>query len=84
MPLGLSLALQDVEFLPGGVRTRPGLLAVFPALANGVQVNGLKSDEHNVFGDGTVVTFRRIPDELSPTQKQSRAWIPTAASYMPE
>ncbi len=43
VPPGLSPSLSNVEFLPGGVRTRPGLAAQFPALGGAPQVNGLKS-----------------------------------------
>ena len=43
VPPGLSPSLSDVEFLPGGVRTRPGLATQFPALGGAPQVNGLKS-----------------------------------------
>ncbi|MGH9776073.1 MAG: hypothetical protein ACRD50_14130 [Candidatus Acidiferrales bacterium] len=40
---GMSPALSDVEFFPGGVRTRPGLVSQFTPLANSPNVNGLKS-----------------------------------------
>ena len=43
VPPGLSPSLSNVEFLPGGVRTRPGLAAQFPVLGGAPQVNGLKS-----------------------------------------
>ena len=43
VPPGLSPSLQDVEFIPGGVRMRAGLLPVFAPLANLAPVNGLKT-----------------------------------------
>jgi hypothetical protein len=43
VPPGMSPALGDVEFIPGGVRARAGLLSVFPSLAGNPAVNGLKS-----------------------------------------
>ena len=32
VPLGMSPNLADVDFFPGGVRTRPGLVSQFPVL----------------------------------------------------
>ena len=32
VPLGMSPNLGDVDFFPGGVRTRPGLVSQFPIL----------------------------------------------------
>lgn len=44
VPVGMSPALADVEFFPGGVRTRPGLASQFGALAGDPQsINGLKT-----------------------------------------
>ncbi len=43
VPPGLSPNLVDVEFFPGGVRTRPGLASQFPVLGGAPQVNGLKT-----------------------------------------
>ncbi|HTU34271.1 MAG TPA: hypothetical protein VMF66_10755, partial [Candidatus Acidoferrum sp.] len=43
VPPGLSPNLADVEFLPGGVRTRPGLVSQFPILGGAPQVNGVKT-----------------------------------------
>ncbi len=40
---GMSPDARDVEFFPGGVRTRPGLLPVYPALGGTPSVNGLKT-----------------------------------------
>jgi hypothetical protein len=43
LPLGVSPDCQDVAFLPGGVKTRPGLVAAFAAIAGNPTVNYLKS-----------------------------------------
>src|ERR1700735_3470474 len=44
VPPGMSPALADVEFFPGGVRTRPGLVSQFSTLPGGPpSVNGLKT-----------------------------------------
>src|SRR6202041_18998 len=43
VPPGMSPNLGDVEFFPGGVRTRAGLVAQFAALGGSVNVNGLKT-----------------------------------------
>src|SRR5579863_317597 len=43
VPPGLSPGLADVEFFPGGVRTRPGLASQFPVLGGAPQINGLKT-----------------------------------------
>jgi hypothetical protein len=43
VPAGMSPALGDVEFFPGGVRTRAGLASQFPALAGTPLVNGVKT-----------------------------------------
>ncbi len=43
VPAGMSPALGDVEFFPGGVRTRAGLVSQFPALAGTPLVNGVKT-----------------------------------------
>ncbi|HEV2490941.1 MAG TPA: hypothetical protein VGT03_14135 [Candidatus Acidoferrales bacterium] len=43
VPPGMSPSAADVEFFPGGVRTRPGLLSMYPALSGLPSVNGLKT-----------------------------------------
>lgn len=45
VPIGMSTYCQDVEFYPGGVRTRPGALAAYDAIgaAGTARVLGLKS-----------------------------------------
>ncbi len=39
----MSPNLGDVDFFPGGVRTRPGLVSQFPLLGGAPQINGLKT-----------------------------------------
>ena len=43
VPPGMSPNLGDVDFFPGGVRTRPGLVSQFPVLGGAPQINGLKT-----------------------------------------
>ena len=43
VPVGMSPSLADVDFFPGGVRTRAGLVSQFPALSGAPAVNGLKT-----------------------------------------
>jgi hypothetical protein len=43
VPPGMSSNLADVDFFPGGVRTRPGLVSQFSPLAGAPQINGLKT-----------------------------------------
>ena len=43
LPLGVSPDCQDVAFTAGAVRTRPGLLSVFPPIAGNPTVNYLKT-----------------------------------------
>jgi len=43
VPPGMSPSLGDVEFFPGGVRTRPGLMAQYGVLGGAPKVNGLKT-----------------------------------------
>jgi hypothetical protein len=43
LPNGMSWDCQDVDLIAGGVRTRPGLFAQFPALSGGASVNYLKT-----------------------------------------
>jgi hypothetical protein len=43
VPPGMSPNLSDVDFFPGGVRTRPGLVSQFPVIGGVPQVNGLKT-----------------------------------------
>ncbi len=42
-PVGMSPDLADVEFFPGGVRTRPGLVSQFSPLGGAPNVNSLKT-----------------------------------------
>ncbi|MGC1934473.1 MAG: hypothetical protein WA681_05585, partial [Candidatus Acidiferrales bacterium] len=43
VPFGMSPDARDVEFFPGGVRTRPGLLSMYPPLGGAPNINGLKT-----------------------------------------
>ena len=43
VPAGMSPDLRDVEFFPGGVRTRPGLASQYSPIAGTPAVNGLKT-----------------------------------------
>src|SRR5277367_2881280 len=43
VPVGMSPNLGDVDFFPGGVRTRPGLVSQFTALGGAPGINGLKT-----------------------------------------
>jgi len=43
VPPGMSPDLADIEFFPGGIRTRPGLVSQFTSLGGIPQVNGLKT-----------------------------------------
>ncbi len=43
LPLGVSPDCADVAFLPGAVRTRPGLLSFFTAISGNPTVNYLKT-----------------------------------------
>jgi len=43
VPAGMSPNLADVDFFPGGVRTRPGLVAQYSGLAGLPQINGVKT-----------------------------------------
>jgi hypothetical protein len=43
VPVGMSPNLGDVDFFPGGVRTRPGLVSQFTAIGGTPQINGMKT-----------------------------------------
>ena len=43
VPAGMSPNLADVDYFPGGVRTRPGLASQYSALAGAPQINGVKT-----------------------------------------
>lgn len=46
LPAGVSPDCQDVAFLIGAVKTRPGLVSVYPPIADNPTVNYLKSYTH--------------------------------------
>ncbi len=43
VPPGMSPSCSDVEFFPGGVRTRPGLVSQYTPLGGSPAINGLKT-----------------------------------------
>jgi len=43
VPVGLSPSLRDVDFFPGGVRTRPGLSPILSGINGAPSINGLKT-----------------------------------------
>jgi hypothetical protein len=43
VPPGMSPNLADVDFFPGGVRTRPGLVSQMSGIGGTPQINGLKT-----------------------------------------
>jgi hypothetical protein len=43
VPPGMSPALGDVDFFPGGIRTRPGLVSQLTGISATPQINGLKT-----------------------------------------
>lgn len=43
VPPGMSPNVGDIDFFPGGVRTRPGLVSQFPVIGGVPQINGLKT-----------------------------------------
>jgi hypothetical protein len=43
VPPGMSPDLRDVEFFPGRICTRPGLLSAYTPLGGAPKVNGLRS-----------------------------------------
>jgi hypothetical protein len=43
VPPGMSPDARDIEFFPGGVRTRAGLLSMYPVLGGLPSINGLKT-----------------------------------------
>ena len=68
VPAGMSPALSDVEFFPGGVRTRAGLASQFPALAGTPQINGVKTYATSNLVQRFLVldSFGNIYKEISP------------------
>jgi hypothetical protein len=43
VPAGLSPSLLNIDFFPGGIRTRPGLVSELTGVAGGPSINGLKT-----------------------------------------
>lgn len=65
VPPGMSPALADVEFFPGGVRTRPGLVSQFAPLPSTPQINGLKT-----YGTTNLVRRLLVLDSLGNVYKE--------------
>lgn len=66
VPPGMSPDLADVEFFPGGVRTRPGLVSKFAPLSGTVQINGLKT-----YGTTNLVQRLLVLDSLGNVYKET-------------
>ena len=68
VPPGMSPSLGDVEFFPGGIRTRAGLVSQFPVLAGAPQINGVKtySTTNLVQRFLALDSFGNIYEETSP------------------
>jgi len=68
VPAGMSPSLGDVDFFPGGVRTRPGLVSQYTALAGAPQVNGVKSYVTTNLVERTLVldSLGNFYEELAP------------------
>jgi hypothetical protein len=43
VPAGMSPNVGNIDFFPGGVRTRPGLVSQFPVVGGAPLINGLKT-----------------------------------------
>lgn len=43
VPVGMSPGLSNVDFFPGGIRTRPGLVSIFSGVSGTPEINGLKT-----------------------------------------
>src|SRR5579863_5654655 len=65
VPPGMSPDCADVEFFPGGVRTRPGLVSQFAPLASTPQINGLKT-----YGTTNLVQRLLVLDSLGNLYKE--------------
>jgi len=65
VPPGMSPSLADVEFFPGGVRTRPGLVSQFPLMPGTPNINGLKT-----YGTTNLVQRLLVLDSLGNLYKE--------------
>jgi hypothetical protein len=65
VPPGMSPSLADVEFFPGGVRTRPGLVSQYAPLPSTPQINGL-----NTYGTTNLVQRLLVLDSLGNVYKE--------------
>jgi hypothetical protein len=68
VPPGMSPNLGDVDFFPGGVRTRPGLVSEMAGMGGTPQINGLKSFINTNLQPFLLVldSFGNIYEETSP------------------
>jgi hypothetical protein len=65
VPPGMSPDLADIEFFPGGVRTRPGLVSQYTPLSSSVHINGLKT-----YGTTNLVQRLLVLDSLGNLYKE--------------
>lgn len=68
VPPGMSPNLADVDFFPGGVRTRPGLVSEMTGVGGTPQINGLKSYINTNLQPLLLVldSLGNLHDEISP------------------
>jgi len=81
---GMSPDARDVELFPGGVRTRPGLLSIYPALGDTPSINGLKTDITTNLVQRLLVidSLGNFFKETSPGQLSIVASIGTPGSFL--
>ena len=75
VPPGMSPSAGDVEFFPGGVRTRAGLASQFPALAQTPLINGIKT-----YATANLVQRFLALDSLGNLYKESTPGVLTVAA----
>lgn len=75
VPPGMSPSAGDVEFFPGGVRTRAGLASQFPALAQTPLINGVKT-----YATANLVQRFLALDSLGNLYKESTPGVLTVAA----
>jgi hypothetical protein len=75
VPPGMSPSASDVEFFPGGVRTRAGLASQFPPLAETPLINGVKT-----YATANLVQRFLALDSLGNLYKESSPGVLTVAA----